>query len=369
MKLKNMFELKNEYAKEVLFNKYLDFIIYGAGNAGKNVLKVLKANGRQVKYFVDVKAKVNDQIEGIPVITPDKACSQGKNACLIIGIFNGETNINEVINNIKKMSFAGVINFCEFYHIFPAELGNKFFLGTKDIIRKNKAIIIETQNLFEDEKSEKIYEQTILFRYTGDIKYCPKPEEGETQYFPSDIKGWNYPSKFVDCGAFTGDTLLSLHKKAGKIKSVMAFEPDPTNFEKLKNLSAKAHIADETILIPCGVYSENKQLNFSASNNGSSAINADGGFSIQTIALNDTIMGYKPDIIKMDIEGAEIEALKGSIKIIKKERPNLAICIYHTPEHLWQIPNLINNWNLGYKLYLRVFGYQSFELVLFAVKE
>ena len=68
----------------------------------------------------------------------------------------------------------------------------------------------------------------------------------------------------------------------------------------------------------------------------------------------------------MDIEGAEFGALWGARKTIARHRPALAICLYHRPEHLWQIPLLVNEWYGGRaRLFLRAHCYNGFELVLY----
>lgn len=71
----------------------------------------------------------------------------------------------------------------------------------------------------------------------------------------------------------------------------------------------------------------------------------------------------------MDIEGAEYEALLGSVNTIKKYRPALAICLYHKPEHLFKIPLLIKSWNLNYEFFIRFHGNNLFETVLYCVPE
>jgi hypothetical protein len=77
---------------------------------------------------------------------------------------------------------------------------------------------------------------------------------------------------------------------------------------------------------------------------------------VQSIALDEALPGFKPTLIKMDIEGAEPEALKGAIGIIKESRPQLAICVYHKFDHYWRIPLFIDSLKCGYRLYLRQHG-------------
>ena len=69
----------------------------------------------------------------------------------------------------------------------------------------------------------------------------------------------------------------------------------------------------------------------------------------------------------MDIEGAEIEALKGAEKTIKKYRPKLAICIYHEPDHLYRIPLIIKEMVPEYRIYIRHHSDTASETVCYAV--
>ena len=68
----------------------------------------------------------------------------------------------------------------------------------------------------------------------------------------------------------------------------------------------------------------------------------------------------------MDIEGAELEALKGAEKTIRADRPDLGICVYHSPSHLWEIPLYLHGLGVGYRLYLRNYTSLTGETVLYA---
>jgi hypothetical protein len=69
----------------------------------------------------------------------------------------------------------------------------------------------------------------------------------------------------------------------------------------------------------------------------------------------------------MDIEGAELEAIKGAKRIIEEQKPKLAICVYHKPEDIWELPELILSYNKEYKFYIRHYSYKDNETVLYAV--
>jgi hypothetical protein len=89
-----------------------------------------------------------------------------------------------------------------------------------------------------------------------------------------------------------------------------------------------------------------------------------------SLILIDDVVGTpefpKVDFIKMDIEGAEQQALRGAEECIRRFKPKLAITVYHSLEDFWEIPRWIDGLGLGYKFYLRHFTIHSEETVLFA---
>lgn len=88
---------------------------------------------------------------------------------------------------------------------------------------------------------------------------------------------------------------------------------------------------------------------------------------IEVFKLDDLLADESPSFIKMDIEGAESEALLGAEQIIKKYHPKLAISVYHKPEDIFRIPELILNYHKNYKFYLRHYSYTNSETILYAI--
>ena len=98
-------------------------------------------------------------------------------------------------------------------------------------------------------------------------------------------------------------------------------------------------------------------------------LEASGEQTIQCVALDDTVYGMRPNLIKMDVEGAELLGLMGAQRIMSDFRPRLAISVYHLPDHLWEIPLFIAALGLDYQLYLRSHGHQTFDTVLYAIPQ
>ncbi|MBD5550040.1 MAG: FkbM family methyltransferase [Lachnospiraceae bacterium] len=177
---------------------------------------------------------------------------------------------------------------------------------------------------------------------------------------------------FVDAGAFDGQTSEMFVRWAGKYKKIFALEPDPQNREKCKKkLEA---IGAEYEILPFGAWDKAEELSFVSGLNGASYVENSGQESTeeQTIVQVDSLdnlIHEKVSFIKMDIEGAEINALKGAEKTIKMYRPKLAICVYHKKEDIWEIPKLILGYVPEYKLYLRHYSLIKDETVLYCIPE
>ena len=120
------------------------------------------------------------------------------------------------------------------------------------------------------------------------------------------------------------------------------------------------------LLLPLGVYKENIQLHFAANNKSNSAISHEGNLLIQCVALDLCLPDFEPSFISMDIEGAEFDALQGMKEIIKKHHPKLAVCVYHSPDHIWTIPQFLHELVPEYKFYLRNYTGFTSETVLYA---
>ena len=186
------------------------------------------------------------------------------------------------------------------------------------------------------------------------------------QYFPQDLVQLSDREVFVDGGAYTGDTLLSfIRKTKNEYERCYAFEPEPENLAKL-NLLAERQLFRDVCVIGKGLWSRAETLRFAAAEGLSgSAISRTGNTAIAV----DSIDNVAPDatFIKLDVEGAELEALKGAAETIKRNRPKLAVCLYHKPGDLFEIPLFIKSLVPEYMFYLRQHQPVSCELVLYAV--
>ena len=74
-------------------------------------------------------------------------------------------------------------------------------------------------------------------------------------------------------------------------------------------------------------------------------------------------------MIKMDVEGAEMASLRGAQNTLKKNRPILAICVYHKEEDLLEIPAYVESLGITCQIYLRHYSDNQTETVCYLIPE
>ena len=139
-------------------------------------------------------------------------------------------------------------------------------------------------------------------------------------------------------------------------------------------LSAEYNLAEDMEcceIVPKAVWSQSCYLSMCMKGNCASAVIKDSGSNniqrVETVTLDD-YLGDKPvTYIKMDVEGAELEVIKGAKNIIMRQHPRLAVSIYHKIEDIWEIPALILEYYPGYQLYLRHYSFSHYDTVLYAI--
>lgn len=213
----------------------------------------------------------------------------------------------------------------------------------------------------DDVKSKETFLSYLNQRISGDYGWVENLYD-PNHYFAEDvIKLEN--EIFIDCGAFTGDTIQGLLAKS-KPQKVFAFEPDEKNYQTLvKNFADN----DNIVCLKLGAFSKKTTLSFAGGNADASKIVDDGTIQIEVDSIDNVLNGEKATFIKMDIEGAELEALKGAQNTIRNYHPKLAISAYHKFEDLFTLPQYIYSLDNSYKFYLCRHSHLTHELVLYAL--
>ena len=186
------------------------------------------------------------------------------------------------------------------------------------------------------------------------------------QYFDTDIIRFVENEVFVDGGALDGQDTINFFNLYNKTASAILFEPDYENFKKTE-LKMKTYSGVN--VLQRGLWDGDSIIRFNAGDKENSSVSMDGDIEIKTMAIDDIETNNPITFIKMDIEGSESRALEGARNTIVENKPKLAICVYHKPEDILELPLMILEMNPHYKLYLRHYSYTKTETVLYAVSK
>lgn len=361
--------------------------IYGAGTDGKIFLEVATNSGVEVDFFIDQYVD-KKQIRGKPVYRLDEVID--KDAIIYISVSTyqnreGQNIGSSIILQLKQYGFKHIYDFAQTLHVFPDIIQayakqNYAWLREDRTLMLNDKKLETVKHLLSDQKSIDLLEKIKLFRKNLTPQFYIDPDH-EKQYFPRDIDLFLNIDKvrFIDGGAYTGDTLataISEFKKINKdVEYIASFEPDVGNIDNLIQeikKQQKNNSKTNFIVYPCALWSSNEILQFSCDNNASSSVVNESGneqniISIMGVSIDKTLIASAPNFIKMDIEGAEKEAILGAKETIDRYKPVLAICLYHKPQDLWELPLLIQEIYPNYKMYLRVYAHMGIETVLYCV--
>ncbi len=296
-----------------------EIILFGAGFDGKLVYDFLCIGVPSMRCtcFVDNDIrKHGTEYCGLSVISVDELCEKHKNACVII-------STNDYHDAVEDQLLQ-----CGF---------------------PNWNII---SGLTGEDSLTRLYERQYF-----DLPALPHVDD----------------EVFVDGGVLDGLSTQKFRRWAqGKYKHAYLFEPNVAIHDNIKeNLAGYENIT----LIGKGLWNQTTELAFMVDEValGGSRLVIDGQTSegavlkVPVTSLDEALTDTKVTFIKLDIEGAEKMALMGAENIIRREKPKMAVCVYHKKEDIWELPKLLLEYRPDYKFYLRHYWFNACETVLYAI--
>ena len=314
-------------------------------------------NGRPVAVADNDSAKWGKNLETVPIVSVEEAVRQYSGARFIVTLY-GQESRQAVTAQLKLL---GVTADVPLIGMEPPAVLDRYLLPDPSLYRTIRALVNErvTMEVLRDQIK---YRECAM---RGGRHKQPPPSPLAGIYFPSFIAHRD-DEVFVDCGADYGDSVQAFMARHPVYKHIVAFEPDATNFAKLcltvpyqdkPHAYHRSAVGDVDGRIPFrsnGDYSSNASP---------TAVQT----QVRSTRLDSVHWPAPPTFIKMDIEGFEQQALWGGRRVIQAYRPVLAVCAYHHPADLWEIPQLVHMMVPEYELRLRRYAEGWLELVWYAV--
>ena len=338
--------LTNEFINSKTTKKY----ILGINALGKSVLKHIKIDGI-IDDFTRVQSSRKKDI--LKIIDIPKQNS------IILSVSTGSPV--EVAKTLTNMGYTH-FNYLSFYRYSKLELkAPPFILDFKEDFLNNKEKYQNTYTLLKDELSKQIFTKVLNFKQTFDLSFMYSfTNDFENQYFCNNIIPKINNIVFVDGGGYVGDTIPNIIKYFSNYKKIITIEPNTLHI----NIAKRDFLNTRDIeFINCGL---GKSVSNTTDEN-SNQNNCKHDYIALNINTIDNIINEKIDYLKLDIEGAEQDAIIGAKNTIFKYHPILAICIYHKASDWYMIPSLVLNIRDDYDVYIRHYMEGIYETVMYFI--
>jgi FkbM family methyltransferase len=333
-------------------------VLYGMGNGADKILSALEKYGITVSDFFASDGYVRGHsFHGKRVLSFSEVCEKYSDFVILLSF---GSNRPEVLSRFYALDSQ--------YEVYAPDVpvaGETLF--TQSFYEKHLKEFTQVRNLLADELSVSVFDRVIQYRLTGSIRPLKEDFTG-----PEDVwKEVLHPSCYrtvVDLGAYTGDSIRQLFQFAQDVNWVEAVEPDEKSFKKLSAFARECN--GKVRAIHAAAWNRDEEALFSSEGNrNSSLFGSKGKEIVPTLSVDRLLSGRSCDFLKMDVEGAEWEALQGSVDTLKKYCPDLAVSVYHRSEDLYRLPLLVHDLCPTSRLYLRRPEYiPAWDLCLYAVK-
>ena len=315
-------------------------VIYGMGDGCEKIMRVCGEYRIPVAgIFASDEYVRGHSFLGYPVLRYDEAKQAFGSMIVLLAFAAFESGL---VSKIKRIAVEN-----ELYAPDVPLFGGGLF--ERRYIKEHRAELEQVYALLADARSRQVFESVLAYKITGCIDYLLACETPKQEAFDQILR-FGPEECYADLGAYDGDTVVEFVRVVnGAYRRIYALEPNPKNFSRLVRGCAGL---PEVVSIQKGAWNREETLAFHAKAGRSSAILPGAAQSIEAAPVDDLIeepLSY----IKLDVEGAEREALEGCRRQILAYKPKLAISAYHRNEDLFALPLQISAMRADYRIYLR----------------
>ncbi|NLZ62813.1 MAG: FkbM family methyltransferase [Lentisphaerae bacterium] len=336
-------------------HKYVVF--YGCGIILNSIIECWNNyTGFKIDFLCDRNpAKWHTKIHGIQCISPDELTSIKDETA----VFITTGALLEVYDFLKKRDFPFV------FPIYKYDMKSSPIICGSGIDEMQKKLA-ETFMLLEDKRSIEVFETSLQRAFKGSDQIDIMSRVMDKDQCFADVLSLGKHESFVDGGAFDGDTILDfIDRVDGQFDHIYAFELTTENYQNLTARVQKLPAAGKIHCYNLGLYDSREEISYSATER-DSAIGL--GSSRAFVDRLDAVLGNAPvTFIKLDIEGAEMHALRGAVNIIQTQKPKMAVCVYHDLMHLYEVPLYLKAIVPEYKIFFRHHTMYEHDTICYAV--
>ncbi|MGA2331137.1 MAG: FkbM family methyltransferase [Syntrophales bacterium] len=338
--------------------------ILGAGALGRQFLHESNSSHVQILGLYDAdESQWGKLVSGQPVRPFTELITLERDVPVIVATHR----IGKAHDAVAALGFKHIWPFALLVTAGDGRFGNHpFYTGLWEDLLSHRLDYERLYASVADDQSRSVLDAAIGYRLTFDVSLLRQVLTGE-DYFPRDVMPFHDHEIYIDGGAFVGDTVTNLLEVTNnRCTRIYAFEPDAVNFRVLE----QTFRTDNRILcFDKGLYSRTTELCFDCTGRMDASCVPEGGIRVGVVGIDEVVKEEPVTFIKLNIEGAESEALAGARQTILKFRPKLAIAAYHRPDHLWSLAGILADMRCNYRFYLRQHDIGIVETVLYAIPD
>jgi FkbM family methyltransferase len=335
--------------------------IVGSAGEGQRLARICADKRIAVEAIVDDDPKNAGSVVAGQAVEPSQALKRLPTSMPVV---IASHRVLGATQRLRSLGFKTVVPFAMLQVLAPdAFPPHMFYNELLDDLWAHRSEYQALNGRLADDRSRQVLDAVIGFRQTLDPAVLRPVVSEHDLYAPEGLFEFADDEVYVDGGAYDGDTVRTfIDRVHGRFTDVYALEPDPVTFERLK-----ANFRDEPRVHPfhAGLYSQAGSLRFRDDASRGAIFAEDGGIEMPVTTIDNVLGDRRLTYVKMNIEGAEIDALRGGRNAIRKWLPRLAISVYHRASDLWRIPQLVLEMSPDYQLYLRQHAGGIIETVLY----
>ena len=335
-------------------------VVYGMGNgADKLFLRLEKYGITPADIFASDGFVRGHSFRGMRVKSFSEIKAEYSDFAILLSFASNRCEVIEMLNEIDQ-------NYDLYIPDMPVA-GEEYF--DSDFYNIHYEEIISAYNQLCDDDSKNAFSSIIRYKLSGRIEYLRSAYSTKDELYSTLPRDKIF--HFTDVGAYNGDTLREGLFYFKNLTSAFAIEPDFKNFKRLKKYTDTLENFDVQIL-NAAAWDSSMDGRFMSSGNRNSSVNSTSSYehsdiAVPLVAIDD--LNLTTDFIKYDVEGAEYEALLGSLKTIKENSPALLVSLYHRSRDIFSLINFLGAELTGYKMYLRrLMCVPAWEIDLILVK-
>lgn len=318
-------------------------VVYGMGNGADKLFARLEQYGVGVAdIFASDGFVRGHSFRGMRVLSFSEIKEKYNDFIILLSFASSRTEVLSMLSEIDSR-----------YEMYIPDMpvaGEEYFDAA--FYNEHYQELAQTISILDDDESKRVFCSILNYKLSGKMRFLEEAYSEKQELYSligDDVR------RYMDVGAYNGDTLREAMEFFPHLCDAVAIEPDPKTYRRLEKFVATV----ETVNIKTFCAAAWRTVgdgSFISSSNRNSSVSSTASFEHKETAValvTPDSLGFSPDYIKYDVEGAEQEALDGSHRMIEECRPRLLVSAYHRSRDIFALALMLHERYPFYDIYMR----------------